>query len=189
MNESSPELDTHERAALLDAVSGPVPVDFSERVVEAWQTERAPSVATLSRRWMSRRTALVAGVAAVAAALLLGWWGNGVVTERIEHRELQARLAAPRVEPPAELAQLRTKAHTLLSTHCSPCHDGALAQAKEGALAVFDTSDDDWWLRMSERQLGVMLDRMPGEGSMTPDELEDVRRYVDAEIAFRKSGV
>lgn len=185
MNEASPELRPDERAALWEAVAAPVPDGFAARVTGAWMHERRQS--SPSRVRLLRP--IVAGIAVLAAAILLAWLGDGWLTERIEQRERQARLAAAPIDPPPELATLRARTHALLAEHCVPCHDAQHPGADEDALAVFDTRHPRWWLTMSQRQFEVMMGRMASEDGLSTTELEGVQRYVDAELAFRRSGV
>lgn len=190
MIDTSPELGDEERDALLGAFGAPAPRDFAERVVDAWSPEHD---ARVSLRGPRGRTSVVrpgvAALAALAAAALLAWWVGGVVTKGLETRAQQARLVEAPGDPPAELSRLRTRAHTLLAEHCSPCHDAEDARARGEALAVFDTRSPQWWLTMSEQQLEVMLSRAADEETMTPAEVDGVARYVAAELAFRRSGV
>ena len=71
----------------------------------------------------------------------------------------------------------------LTANGCAQCHDGALATAKPAALAVFDLRDPAWGTRMSEPQLRAMLGRLR---RAPRDDLERVRRFVDAELQRRK---
>jgi mono/diheme cytochrome c family protein len=140
--------------------------------------------------WWRRRSfrTTVAAVASIAAALLVAWLTRDAVIERTEAREQAARLAAPDVEPPAALARLRADAHVLLAEHCAPCHDSTTAESENDAVAVFDVRADRWWLTLSDRQLGIVVDRMTNRDGMTPDVIDGIATYVAAELDFRRGG-
>jgi mono/diheme cytochrome c family protein len=179
-----------ERAQLLAFVDDAVPAGFADRVVTAWKDEAgvrsAPAVVPLLRRRSFR--VIVAACVSLAAALLIAWFSRTAMVERSEARERVARLAAPEVEPPVALTQMRAEAHTLLAVHCSPCHDSTAFDAEGQALDVFDVQDSRWWLTMSDRQLRVVIDRMASRDGMSPDDIEGITSYIEAELDYRGGG-
>jgi mono/diheme cytochrome c family protein len=181
-----------ERAQLLSFVDDAVPAGFADRVVAAWKEEArvTPEPTRIVVPLLRRRSfrVIVAACVSLAAALLVAWFSRAAMVERSEARERVARLAAPDVEPPVALTQMRAEAHTLLAVHCSPCHDSTAFDAEGEALDVFDVQDSRWWLTMSDRQLRVVIDRMASRDGMSPDDIEGIASYIEAELDYRGGG-
>src|SRR6266511_510297 len=49
----------------------------------------------------------------------------------------------------------------IFTAHCGQCHDSRLPTAKPAALAVFDLTTPDWWTRLSDRRLPILITRAP----------------------------
>jgi hypothetical protein len=167
------------------AVAGASP-GLADRVVGAWTDEREQSRRAMSVAAKRRRVLPWAlGVASMLAAVVLVLVLRDLAIARADAREVAARMATPEREAGKALAELRTQTGAALARHCVPCHDGAHADRKPGALNVFDVRAAKWWMTMSDRQLPVLAGRMDGTDDASTDERAVVHRWVDAELSHR----
>jgi hypothetical protein len=83
--------------------------------------------------------------------------------------------------------ELRGQVHEiLLAKSCRECHLGYLKTAKPKALAVFDLAKEDWPATMLDRQFRGLRGRL--SEAATAAELDTVDRFIQAELAARRSG-
>jgi hypothetical protein len=106
---------------------------------------------------------------------------------------LLAASCMKRLEPhpvPTPREVLRDDARLVLEKHCGQCHIGAYPTAVPRALAVFDLSETQWSNKMSPAQLRSAVARLSAplsptgaQNEVAPKERDDVRRFVDLELA------
>ncbi len=179
--DSSAELNPQERLAFAAWARVEIPIDFADRVADEVSL---PRVTASSRRvesrampWGITSVGAVAFVAAVAAAVLL-WVLPQVPKTDAESVAPQVVVEGVRTEV------LRDEASALLAQHCSPCHDGEAGGVEQGALAVFDVRDPQWWTSMSRAQLDGVVERMVAR-EVPSSEVAEMSRFVEAEFADR----
>jgi hypothetical protein len=80
-------------------------------------------------------------------------------------------------------AELEREARTTVRRYCTPCHDGADADAKPAALAVFDVVSARWAANMSAVQLTSATRRVEGKASART--AASFRAFVREELATR----
>jgi hypothetical protein len=76
------------------------------------------------------------------------------------------------------------EARAVLRENCGPCHHGESPQRKAKAIAIFDSRDKKWFVRLGDAQLRSALRRVSSMGD--EDEKAAFAAFVAAEISARK---
>lgn len=66
----------------------------------------------------------------------------------------------------------------LVQQHCGKCHDGALASAVPGALAVFNLAEDPWHARMDAGRWDQFLGRFRGMNQLSAEQRAQIEAMV-----------
>ncbi len=85
---------------------------------------------------------------------------------------------APALAPAPAPAKPADPALALVQQHCGKCHDGALASAVPGALAVFNLAEDPWQARMDARRWDQFLGRFRGMNQVSAEERAQIEAMV-----------
>lgn len=108
------------------------------------------------------------------------------------------------IASPPELIELRGAMRNLLSSrHCMLCHTPGLSTAKDKALRIYDLSSEQWYSKLSERQLHKLEEMIntdntraeledmgwkKSEKPLTSSQKKTVSEFVKREIEYRHTG-
>ena len=66
----------------------------------------------------------------------------------------------------------------ILAQRCGSCHLPNLPTSSKGALAVFDLTEEPWYGRLTHEQLGALLRRTQGMGSIEEADRATVESFI-----------
>ena len=86
-----------------------------------------------------------------------------------------------------EHAAVRDRIRVEAKTHCGSCHQSSLPTAKPAALAIYDLDRDDWATMLTAARLQNGFPRRLNARLDAPGR-EQLRRFIEAELALRRPG-
>lgn len=147
--------------------------------------------------WIATSVTLAAAAALLLVALGLRTSSRAEAIANLDARDRRpvASTVATVPEPmpasipeeiPEEIGSLRAQMRGVLGGGCVPCHLGGHPDAVAGALQGFDLAVPQWWQPVSERQLGVLQNRIESTHGPNSREGRLVDAFVRAELAERR---
>lgn len=168
--------------------------EFADSVISAWLDERSAADcgegqdtvvaidAGRGRRWAVAAVTALAAAAAIIVAVQTG--GRTVATPSSTGQGCDVADAGEVPSAETTLPGLRTQMRGLIAARCVPCHLGGHDKSDPLALEAFDVEADELWDTMSDRQLGVMEQRLHETG-IDAQEATLVDSFVAAESDHR----